>query len=210
MDLYEALESNVPQDKVVLVGNPGVGKSTIFQRFKTGKFVPVEELTHHDKEGQECYKEWIVSGTKRSMTLYDTAGVERHTQTMLPTYFRMAKAVILVYSIDNMESFGDIGSNWMDNSMSAGIGVQVVLVGNKVDLDRSEEGESKRAISQQRAMQYADSNDIEKSMVFEVSAKTGQGMQEMFDAVAQKVTPASTEQSEPVKPKPQQRDCSSC
>ena len=144
------------------------------------------------------------------MTLYDTAGVERHTQTMLPTYFRMAKAAILVYSIDNMESFGDIGSNWMDNSMSAGIGVQVVLVGNKVDLDRSEEGESKRAISQQRAMQYADSNDIEKSMVFEVSAKTGQGMQEMFDAVAQKVTPASTEQSEPVKPKPQQRDCSSC
>ena len=60
MDLYEALESNVPQDKVVLVGNPGVGKSTIFQRFKTGKFVPVEELTHHDKEGQECYKAWTV------------------------------------------------------------------------------------------------------------------------------------------------------
>ena len=60
MDLYEALESNIPQDKVVLVGNPGVGKSTIFQRFKTGRFVPVEELTHHDKEGQECYKAWTV------------------------------------------------------------------------------------------------------------------------------------------------------
>ena len=60
MDLFEALESNLPQDKVVLVGNPGVGKSTIFQRFKTGKFVREEELTHHDKEGQECYKTWTV------------------------------------------------------------------------------------------------------------------------------------------------------
>ena len=141
------------------------------------------------------------------MTLFDTAGVERHTQTMLPTYFRKAKAIILVYSIDNMESFDDIGSNWMDNSMNAGIGAHIALVGNKVDLDRSDEGESKRVISQQRAKQYADSNDIDRKMVFEVSAKTGQGIQEMFDAVAQKVTPASSEPTEPEK-KTQQRDCS--
>ena len=142
------------------------------------------------------------------MTLYDTAGVERHTQTMLPTYFRKAKAVILVYGIDNEDSFGDIGSNWMDNSASAGTEALVVLVGNKVDLDRNDEGESKRAISKQRAAQYADSNDIDKNMVFEVSAKTGQGIQEMLDAVARKVTPVSNqEQLEPVK---QKRDCSSC
>ena len=143
------------------------------------------------------------------MTLFDTAGVERHTQTMLPTYFRKAKAIILVYSIDNVESFDDIGSNWMDNSMNAGIGAHIALVGNKVDLDQSDEGESKRVISRQRAMQYADSNDIDKKMVFEVSAKTGQGIQEMFDAVAHKVTPISSEQTEPEK-KTQQRDCSSC
>ena len=140
------------------------------------------------------------------MTLYDTAGVERYTKTVWPTYFRKANAIILVYSIDDVYSFNDIGSNWMDYSDTD---AEVVLVGNKIDL-ASDEGECMRVISQQRAMQYADSNDIEKSMVFEVSAKTGQGMQEMFDAVAQKVTPASTEQSVPVKPKTQQRDCSSC
>ena len=60
MDLYEALESSVPRDKVVLVGNPGVGKSTIFQRFKTNRFVREQDLTHHDKEGQECFKTWTV------------------------------------------------------------------------------------------------------------------------------------------------------
>ena len=51
-----------PRDKVVLVGNPGVGKSTIFQRFRTGMFVPEDQLSHRDKA--EHYKEWTVSGAK--------------------------------------------------------------------------------------------------------------------------------------------------
>ena len=134
------------------------------------------------------------------MTLYDTAGVERHTQTMLPTYFRRAKAIILVYSIDNMESFGDIGSNWLDNSTNSVSGAKVVLVGNKVDLDK----ERKRVISRDRAMQYAVMNDIERSMVFEISAKTGQGVTEMFDTVVKMIEPVSQPQSLP-EPKPNQK-----
>lgn len=54
-----------PDDKVVLVGNPGVGKSTIFQYFKTGQFVQEEKLNHHDKA--EFTKEWTVGGVKRSV-----------------------------------------------------------------------------------------------------------------------------------------------
>lgn len=134
------------------------------------------------------------------MTLYDTAGVERHTQTMLPTYFRRAKAIILVYSIDNMESFGDVGSNWLDNSTNSVSGAKVVLVGNKVDLDK----ETKRVISRDRAMQYAVMNDIERNMVFEISAKTGQGVTEMFDAVVKTIEPVSQPQSLP-EPKPNQK-----
>lgn len=134
------------------------------------------------------------------MTLYDTAGVERYTQTMLPTYFRRAKAIILVYSIDNMESFGDIGSNWLDNSTNSVSGAKVVLVGNKVDLDK----ERKRVISRDRAMQYAVMNDVERSMVFEISAKTGQGVTEMFDAVVKTIEPVSRPQSLP-EPKPNRK-----
>ena len=206
-----------PADKVVLVGNPGVGKSTIFQYFKTGRFVPKDQLSHRDKA--EHTKKWTVSGAgvERSvsepsqgqlralincesaplfqMTMYDTAGVERHTQTMLPTYFRWAKAIILVYSIDNMESFGDIGSNWLDNSLNSASDALVALVGNKVDL------ESKRVISRERALQYALINDIDRSMVFEISAKTGHGVTEMFDAIVKKIEPVQQTQST-IEPKP--------
>ena len=123
------------------------------------------------------------------MTLYDTAGVERHTQTMLPTYFRHAKAVVLVYSIDNSETFDDVGENWLDNSVNAAGRVQLVLVGNKLDLV-SGGGRSRRAISRERALQYAMNVDIEEDMVFEVSAKTGEGIAEMFDAIADAIAPA--------------------
>ena len=72
MNLCEELDSEVPQDKVVLVGNPGVGKSTIFQRFKTGRFVREEELMHHDKEGQEWQKVWKVGDEEVSVSLSES------------------------------------------------------------------------------------------------------------------------------------------
>ena len=142
------------------------------------------------------------------MTLYDTAGVERHTQTILPTYFRFAKVIILVYSIDNQESFGEIGSNWMDNSLDSASAARLVLVGNKVDLDSGEDGgESKRVVSRERAAQYAVNNDIDKSMVFEISAKTGQGVTEMFDAVARTIEPVSKPPQTLPNPKPKPSCC---
>ena len=141
------------------------------------------------------------------MTLYDTAGVERHTQTMLPTYFRRAKAVIMVYSIDNEESFDDIGSNWLDNAESTDVKTVIVLVGNKVDLD--EGGDNSRRVSKERAIQYALQNDIEKNMVFEVSAKTGRGVEQMFDAVARMMGPPPAAAHTPPDTQPG-KNCSSC
>lgn len=120
------------------------------------------------------------------MTLYDTAGVERYTQTIPHTYFRKARAVIMVYSIDNSDSFYAISNNWIDNASAAGENVIKVLMGNKLDLSRDEEIEGK--IPRHRAEVLADNLDIDLNMVFEVSALTGEGIQEMFDAVALQMT----------------------
>ena len=116
------------------------------------------------------------------MTLYDTAGVERYTQTIPNTYFRRARAVLMVYSIDNTDSFDAISSNWIENADAAGESAIKVLVGNKLDLSCDEESET--IIPKHRAKTLAENLDIEFNMVFEVSALTGEGFQEMFDAVA--------------------------
>ena len=100
---------------------------------------------------------------------------------------------MLVYSIDDTDTFDSL-ANWADNAMCARAGraqsdVITVLVGNKLDL------KADRQVSKQRALQYADNNDIEEDMIFEVSAKSGDGVQEMFDAVALKVKPSASADS---------------
>ena len=119
------------------------------------------------------------------MTLYDTAGVERYTQTIPPTYYRKAKIVLLVYSVDNCDSFHAITSNWVDNTSAADENSITVLVGNKCDLDEEEEGE--QFVSRQRALTLAENLEIDSELVFEASAMTGKGFQELFDCVAVKM-----------------------
>ena len=54
-----------PPDKVVLVGDVGVGKTTLFLRFKTGEFC--ENHSHNPREG-EYHKKWQVDGSEVSVS----------------------------------------------------------------------------------------------------------------------------------------------
>lgn len=131
------------------------------------------------------------------LSLYDTAGIERHMSTIPQTYFRWSKVTMLVYSIDDSDTFDSL-TNWADNAICSAVGSPMetltVLVGNKLDLEDS------RAVDQSRAQQYAENNDIDSSMVFEVSARDGTGVKEMFDKIALKMKP-SARCAPPSKPK---------
>ena len=98
---------------------------------------------------------------------------------------------MLIYSIDDSDTFDSL-TNWADNAVCGSIGGPLetitVLVGNKSDLS------SERAVDASRAKQYADNNDIQEDMIFEVSAKTGEGVQEMFDKIALKMKPSKRSQ----------------
>ena len=107
--------------------------------------------------------------------------------TIPPTYFRWSKVIMLVYSLDDVDTFDSL-TNWADNAAGARAGrsqseIVTVLVGNKLDL------EDERQVMKSRARQYASNNDIEEDMIFEVSALDGTGVQEMFDAIAVKIKP---------------------
>ena len=120
------------------------------------------------------------------MTLFDTAGMERYTSTVPPTYFRNAKLILMVYSIDNPDSISDI-IMWTENFSLARLGessnmMTPILVGNKSDLDDS------RDVSIQRVQETARLCGISEEDVFEISASTGEGFEEMFDKLALKMT----------------------
>ena len=121
------------------------------------------------------------------ITLYDTAGMERFEATVPPTYFRNAKAVILVYAINNAESIGNI-THWAESMSYQRLGstsqsLVRALVGNKLDLDEL----GARQVMRNRGENTAENCEISEDMFFEVSAKTGQGVDEMFAAVARRI-----------------------
>lgn len=139
--------------------------------------------------------------THPQITLYDTAGIERHMSTIPQTYFRWSKVTILVYSIDDSDTFDSL-TNWADNAVCSAIGSPMetvtVLVGNKSDMHGC------RAVDPQRAQQYAENNDISPDMVFEVSAKDGTGVHEMFNKIATKMTPSA---KTPASSRPKKKPC---
>ncbi|PFX23834.1 ras-related protein RABE1e-like [Stylophora pistillata] len=165
-------EENIPLYKIVLAGDLGVGKTSIFRRYDVNKFSEYRESTFGlDK----LNKDIEVDGKRLKINVWDTAGMER-TRSLTSNYYHNSQAVILVYAIDDMYSLTML-RNWIiDINKDAGEALKF-LVGNKIDL--TEEGTQ---VDKQLADQFCNNNGITK--LYEVSAKTGKGVREMFDDIA--------------------------
>ena len=114
-----------------------------------------------------------IKGTTIRLLLYDTAGQEKF-KSLIPMYIRDANIIIVVYDISNKDSFIHT-DHWVNETKDLKREDAIfVLVGNKIDL------EDKRAVSQREAEDFA----AEKGFLFhEVSAKTGDEIQELFNTV---------------------------
>jgi small GTP-binding protein len=116
--------------KVVLLGNSGVGKTSLAQRWIGNDFEasitptigPTNSTLQVDVDGRDV-----------KITLWDTAGQEQF-RSIVPLYIRGARSAILVASVDHLESFSSIPI-WLDLLNSAQEEpVRAVLAINKTDL----------------------------------------------------------------------------
>ena len=78
-------------DKVVLVGDVGVGKTSMFLRFKTGEFQ--ETTPSHNPRDGEHQKEWKAKGTDVSVSTCILAQ---------PTHVRLGVEIIYVRAVDSV------------------------------------------------------------------------------------------------------------
>ncbi|KAJ5067172.1 ras-related protein rab-37 [Anaeramoeba ignava] len=109
---------------------------------------------------------------------------------MTPMYFRSSAAAIVVYDITSSISFSK-AQYWVEQFRSHYNSSQkAYLVGNKLDL------ESNRAIEIEKAQKFAKKNELK---FFEVSAKSGKNINELFESLTLELITEKKQQKE-IKP----------
>lgn len=158
--------------KVVVVGNTQSGKTSIVGRFCNNNFVNKPNITigvdYNDAN-------IIVDNKIIKLQIWDTAGQEKF-RTITRSYYAGVKMVFIVFDIADKMSFYSL-KDWI-NEVKKHVGDETLLfiVGNKKDLIDTSSTYFNDIKSQIDVLLQ----DCNISGYYEVSAKTGGGISEMF------------------------------
>eukprot|EP00039_Didymoeca_costata_P027563 m.18653 g.18653 ORF g.18653 m.18653 type:complete len:214 (+) comp6375_c0_seq1:181-822(+) len=179
-ELCDVMQANVLTTlKLLVIGDSGVGKSSLLVRFIEDTF----DEDHGPTIGVDFKSKVVdVHGNKVKLTIWDTAGQERF-RTLTASYYRGAHGVIFVYDVCDKDTFDHI-SMWLNELEVYATNQNIVkmLVGNKID-------QPNRAVTTQTGMSYARDNEM---LFIEASAKDERGVKQAFDEVTQKVLDTPT------------------
>jgi len=121
--------------KVLLVGDSGVGKSSLLLRFTADTFDDLSPTIGVDFK----VKMMNLGGKRLKLTIWDTAGQERF-RTLTSSYYRGAQGIILVYDVSRRATFTDLSDVWLKEveRYSTNEDCIKMLIGNKGDLEEHE------------------------------------------------------------------------
>ncbi len=158
--------------KVVVIGDGSVGKTTLILKYTEKRFresyIPTIGVQWTVKNIE--YKEYTVS-----LILWDIAGQDKF-KLMRSNFYEGSDAVIIVFDVTSLISF-DHAENWLKEVQQYCENVPYILLGNKIDLveERTVTQEMIEKVTQKYKFPY-----------FETSAKTGENVIDMFNAVIDK------------------------
>ncbi|XP_050883959.1 ras-related protein RABE1c isoform X1 [Lathyrus oleraceus] len=161
--------------KVLLIGDSGVGKSSLLVRFSEGSFstsyLPTMGIDFRNRNIE-------MHGKRIKLQIWDTAGQERF-RTITRAYYRGAMGILLVYDVTNESSFNNIRSWMLSIEQHASDNVNKILVGNKADM-----GDNKRAVPTSKGQALANEYGIK---FFETSAKTSRNVEKAFFSITRDI-----------------------
>jgi small GTP-binding protein len=168
------MAGRLPIYKTVLVGEGGVGKTSITLRYTEDRFDDEMKMTIGVNFAS---KKLVVDDANITLMLWDLGGQPRF-RDVVSDYFRGARIALAVYDATRSFSLQRL-TDWLDRVKENAPDCQILFVGNKID-----ERENGSGVTLEEATEMARKYD---AVCMEVSAKTGEGVAEMFETSAKMI-----------------------
>ena len=170
--------------KICLVGEEGVGKTSLIHRFVSGAF----DESYIRTLGAVVSKKTVALGTalgrpvQVDMMILDIMGKRTFLQLFKEAYFHGAKGVLAVFDMTRAQSLRDL-TKWIDGVRDSVGPVPVYALGNKTDLAHRREVNSEDASTVLASYECP---------VLYTSAKTGENVEQAFQGLAKTIVESSS------------------
>lgn len=161
--------------KLLLVGDVGVGKTSLLQRFASGLF-PAPSGSGSGSGADFCSRSLDVAGERVTAQVWDVSG--QGLRSVAAAFYRDAAGALLVYDITDRGSFESLDGWHRELRRRCDANLVVLCVGSKADL------EEERQVSSDELLQFAEERRLAS---LEASAKSGANVHEAFRRVLQEV-----------------------
>ena len=157
--------------KIILIGNSGVGKTSITNNAVKNVFFESYKATI----GMEIFSLFVkVNHIIIKLQIWDTCGQEIY-RSLISNFYRNSSLAVIVYSIDKKNSFKDIELWLKELRLHSSPDIKIILIGNKSDLDY------KREVTYEEGAKYLEDERI--MSFYETSAKTGDNVKKLFEEI---------------------------
>ena len=159
--------------KLLIVGDPGVGKSNFIYRYTKDQF---SDNTLSSVGFESNSKEIDITDKKVIVQLWDSAGEDKF-KSITKNLFSRVQGIIIVYDITNKQSFLNV-PNWIKLINEDNNNIPYVLAGNKCDLQKE------RVIQEEEGKKFSHDNNID---FLETSAKEDINIMECINNFVKKI-----------------------
>ena len=164
--------------KILILGDSGVGKTSILIKYINNKF----DESHIATIGVDYMDKTIkYKNINIKLQIWDTSGQEKF-RSIARNFYRNSDAIFIVFDLNNKDTYNSI-KQWINDVEEYCPNIKKILLGNKSDLEKN--------VSEEIIKNFAKENNLQ---YFETSAKNGTNIKEAFKAMVDLLLGGKSEQ----------------
>ena len=159
--------------KIIIIGDSGVGKSSLLKRAVQNRFDESYQATIGFEFLLMHYK---INELKFKLQIWDTCGQEMY-RSLVQGFYRNTSLAIIVYDVNNPKSFEGLEVWLKDLRQQTEQEIPIFIIGNKSDMEKKVPTEDAKIFSTSNRTKY----------FAECSARSGYNVKEIFNEAAKQL-----------------------